>query len=92
MASRLQRPQADRLVDRPTKGQPWQEKNTCQKTGLRGTEKLADSWKMNNVWKIINKMNKNVINMVFSSCPLMECKQNLITLKYKNTVNEWTWQ
>ena len=51
---------------------------------LERDKKLADKWKMNDVWKIINKMNKNVINMVYSSCQLMKCKQHLITLKYNN--------
>ena len=51
---------------------------------MKGTEKLTDRWKMN-VWKIINKMNKKVIDMVCSSCQHMKCKQNLIKFKNKNT-------
>ena len=33
---------------------------------LERAEKLAERYKMNDVWKIINMMNKNVINMVYN--------------------------
>ena len=33
-----------------------------------GPEKLTERGKMSDVWKIINRINKNVINMVYSSC------------------------
>ena len=34
---------------------------------FKGPEKLGQRGKTNDVWKIINRMNKNVINMVYSS-------------------------
>ena len=34
---------------------------------FKGPEKLGEKGKTNDVWKIIKRMNKNVINMVYSS-------------------------
>ena len=33
-----------------------------------GPYKLTERWKMNDVWKVINRMNKNIIHMVYSLC------------------------
>ena len=35
---------------------------------FKGSKQLTKIWKMNDVWNIINRVNKNVINMVYSSC------------------------
>ena len=43
--TRLQRHQADHLIDWSRKGQPWQEMNICQEIGLTWPEKERNDGK-----------------------------------------------